>query len=230
MVGVISSGEIGGMTPIASRGRSFELIVDVARRAGLRRVRASQCKPSVLQMVEFGANPAIRGMAGLAVGREMQAYVIERRGQVILLVAGIACRGETLELPRGCARVALLAVYQRMCSDQRKPVLVIADGVHRNLPALDAVTLLAGGTHFAAMQVGMTFGALRADLGKDEAGMAGRAAQLLVHAAQRIAGVIVIEFGNRADRLPTGACMAALAGCRDGAMRICYFGARSACG
>jgi hypothetical protein len=41
--------------------------------------------------------------------------------------------------------------------------------------------------------------------------MALNAIHLRVHAAQRIAGFIVVEFRNGADRLPTCLCMAILA-------------------
>ena len=72
----------------------------------------------------------------------------------------------------------------------------------------------------------MTLRALLAYVGEDEAGMASSAGQLLVHAAQRIAGVVVVELGDRADGLPTRAGMAILARHRDGAVRIGDLGAR----
>lgn len=98
-----------------------------------------------------------------------------------------------------------------MCPDQRKPILVIPDSVQRDLPAPNGVALLAVGAHLAAMQVGVAVRALLADIGEDEAGMARRAVQLLMHAAQRIAGLIVVELGDRADWLPTRVGMAVFA-------------------
>ena len=47
---------------------------------------------------------------------------------------------------------------------------------------------------------------------------------LLVHAAQRVAGAVVIELGHGANGLPTGVGVAVLAGDGDGAMGIDYLG------
>ena len=48
------------------------------------------------------------------------------------------------------------------------------------------------------------------------------AADVRVHAAQRIARQIVVELGDAADRFPTGEGMAVLAGSRDCPMRISH--------
>lgn len=44
------------------------------------------------------------------------------------------------------------------------------------------------------MNVRMTIGAMRAHILEDETGVAFRAAHLCVHAAQRIAGLVMIEL------------------------------------
>lgn len=146
--------------------------------------------------------------------------MVECRGQIVLLVAGVTGGRQALELAGSGAGVALLAVSQRMCPDQRKSILVIPDCVQGDLPAADGVALFAVGAHLAAMQVGMAVGALLAHIGENEAGMAGRATQLLVHPAQRIAGVIVVKLGSCTDWLPTRAAMAVFARDCQRAVRI----------
>jgi hypothetical protein len=49
----------------------------------------------------------------------------------------------------------------------------------------------------------MAFGALRTHIGKDWLGVALRAGYSRVHATQRILCRVVIELGNRSDRLPS---------------------------
>ncbi len=53
------------------------------------------------------------------------------------------------------------------------------------------------------MKVGVAVGTLGAYVGEDGLGVASGAANALVHAAQWIAGAIVVKFRNRSNRLPT---------------------------
>ena len=114
-----------------------------------------------------------------------------------------------------------------MCSDQREAVLVIADLIDRNLPAFDRVAALAIGAELPAMNVCVTVCAMRTDFTEDEIRVALRTRNFLVHAAQRIAGGVVIEFGIGADRLPAGVGMTLLAGNGNRAMRIGDLGLRT---
>jgi hypothetical protein len=86
------------------------------------------------------------------------------------------------------------------------------------------VTALAIGAKLAAMYVGVAIGAVSADFLEHQARVALHAIDLLVHAAQRIPSLIVIELRVRPDRLPTGIGVAVLAGRRNRAVRIAHFG------
>lgn len=61
------------------------------------------------------------------------------------------------------------------------------------------------------MDVGVAVGTLRAYVAKYRLGVALDAIYFCVHAPQRIAGRIVVEFRDGADRFPTRLCMAILA-------------------
>ena len=78
------------------------------------------------------------------------------------------------------------------------------------------------------MDVCMAIGAMRAHILEDQVGVALGARHLFVQAAQRVAGLIVVELGVGADRRPTGVRVAVLAGCGDGAVRIGHFRLRTA--
>ena len=89
------------------------------------------------------------------------------------------------------------------------------------VPADHAVALLAIRSHLPAMNVGVTVRTPSAYVTEYQLGMALDAIHLCVHSQQRIAGLpVVIEFRDRADRLPTRLGMAILAGNRDGAVRV----------
>ena len=62
------------------------------------------------------------------------------------------------------------------------------------------------------MYIGMAIRAVRAYVFEDQAGMAAGASHFLMHAAQRIASLIVIEFRIGADWPPTCVSVAILTG------------------
>jgi len=115
-----------------------------------------------------------------------------------------------------------------MSSDQRKAILVIAYLFQRDLPTLDRVAAFTVCAKLAAVYVGVAIGAVGTHILEDQAGMALRAGDLLMHAAQRIAGVVVVELRIRPDRLPTGVTVAVLAWRRNRPVRIAHLGLRSA--
>jgi len=123
--------------------------------------------------------------------------------------------------------MALFAISQRMGADQRKTVLMIANRIQRNLPSLYRVALLTGCPELAAVNVSVAIRALLADVGEHKIRVARRTGQLLMHSAQGILRVIVIELRNRADRLPTRTGVTCLTRHRERAMRIGNFGTRS---
>jgi hypothetical protein len=71
---------------------------------------------------------------------------------------------------------------------------VIANGVEGDIPTLDGVTAFTICAELAAMDVGVAICAVLADIFEDEAGMALSAAYFLMHTAQGISCLVVIEF------------------------------------
>lgn len=98
-----------------------------------------------------------------------------------------------------------------MRADEREAILVILDLLRRYLPALHAMTALAVRAKLPAMYVRVAIGAVGAYVLEFQVGVAFGAGHLLVHSPERVAGLIVIEFGIGADRLPARVSVAALA-------------------
>lgn len=106
-------------------------------------------------------------------------------------------------------------------AQQRETIEVIAHVGHRNTPAADRVAILAGRTHLASVDVGVTIGAHFPDFGKDRVGMTLAALHALMHSAQRELRVrVVIELWLGADRFPAQRGMAAFARQLQGAVWI----------
>ena len=89
-----------------------------------------------------------------------------------------------------------------------------ADGnlLDRDLPASNRVALFAVRAQLALVNVRVAVLASLSNAGENRLDVALRASHGLVHAAQRIARPVVIEFRNCADRLPGARRMAVLAG------------------
>ena len=196
-----------------------------------------QCVPRVLKMVEFRAKPGVHRVAAFAGGGELQTHMVNRRGQEILLVTRVAGRRQARELPRRRSLVALLALHKCVRASQGEAVLVVLDGVDRNLPALDGMAALAIRAKLPPVNVSVTVRAVRTGVLEDQAGVALGARYLLMHASQRIRRMIVIEFRVRTNWFPTCVCMAVLARNRQGTVRIgdfrlstAYLGMRSRSG
>jgi hypothetical protein len=81
-------------------------------------------------------------------------------------VAGITLCREPLKLSRGGAGVAGPAIHRRVRADEREAILVIADRLHRNRPALYRVTLFAIRAELTAMNIGMAVRARRTHIGE----------------------------------------------------------------
>lgn len=90
-----------------------------------------------------------------------------------------------------------------MRTNEGKAILVALDLLYRDHPSLNGVTRLTICSKLTFMNVGMAIGTLAAYVGEDGLGVARAAAYALVHAAQGIAGAIMVEFRNRANRFPT---------------------------
>jgi RNase P subunit RPR2 len=83
--------------------------------------------------------------------------------------------------------------------------------LNRNLPSTDGVALLAIRSQLPLVNVGMAILATLSNVGEDHPNVTLRAAYRLMHAAQRISRLVVIEFRNATDRFPCGRCVAVLA-------------------
>lgn len=95
------------------------------------------------------------------------------------------------------------AFLKRVGSHQGESIVVVANGLNRNLPASHRVALGTIGTKLAAMNIRVAAGTIGADILEDQAGVAAAAVYIRVHSAQWIVCLIVIEFRNPPDGLPT---------------------------
>jgi hypothetical protein len=120
------------------------------------------------------------------------------------------------ELARSRILVAIFALHENMCSNEWKAILVVLNRLQRNLPSLDRVAVGAIGPELTAMNVGVTVRTLRTYVLENQAGMALDTAHILMHTAERVSGLIVIEFGIRPDRFPTGVRMTIAHGMESG--------------
>jgi hypothetical protein len=99
--------------------------------------------------------------------------------------------------------VARIAFHGGMRANEGKAILVALNLLHGDHPPFNGVTGFAIGSQLTFMNVGVAVGTLGAYVGEDGLGVASGAAYALVHAAQWIAGAIVVKFRNRSNRLPT---------------------------
>lgn len=174
-------------------------------------MHARECKPG-LRVIEFGVQPVIHSVARVAGSGKPARNVIRIAGLLENVgVARIALSRKALELADRCALVARIALDRGMGSDQGETVLVVLNIFDGDVPALHRVALLAASTHLAAVDVGVAVSALAAYVGEHLLRMALGTRDVLVHAAQGVAGLIVIEFRYGADRFPTQGRMAILA-------------------
>ena len=204
-------------------GRSPQIVVSfVALLAGYGR----RCVPQSQQeagdrVIEFRVQPVVRGVALLARSRECGhadvgriLYALEIRH-----VTGQAVRGHGLELTVGRVLVAGIAIHGSVCAGQRKAVVMILDLLDGDVPPAHGVALRAIRTQLALVNIRVAILALVAYIIKYELDVACRAGHAHVHAAQRILGLIVIEFRNCANGLPTLGRMAVGAGDTEAAVR-----------
>lgn len=190
-------------------------------------MRSGERVAGVFQVIELRVDPTIHGVARGAGRRKLEAGVIENRGEEVVLMAGIAICRKALELTGGGVLVALFALNQRVCAYKWKAVLVIAYCFQGNVPPLHGVATFAIGTELSAMNVGVAISASFTYVLENEAGVALGASNLLVHAAQGVAGLVVIEFRIGSDGLPTGVGVTVLARYGDWPMGIRNLGLRS---
>jgi len=98
--------------------------------------------------------------------------------------------------------VACIAFHGGMRANEGKAILVALNLLHGDHPPFNGVTGFAIGSQLTFMNVGVAIGTLGAYVGEDGLGVASGAAYALVHAAQGIAGAIMVKFRNRSNRFP----------------------------
>lgn len=126
-------------------------------------------------------------------------------------MARIALRRKAEKHPRRRLFMAGIALHRRMRAKQRKPILVVANLLRRNHPAVNRVTLRAVRTHLPPVHIAVTIRAILSYVGENRFGVAFDARHFLVHSTQGVFRFVVIEFRNGANRLPTRSCVAILA-------------------
>lgn len=126
---------------------------------------------------------------------------------------GVTCGAvrQNAVLPADNGFVTSLAFHRGVRSDQRKEILMIADLLPGREPPLQDMALSAIGAEFSEMNIGMTVGAILTDVAKYQLRMTLGADYFFVPPAQRVMGLVVIEFGRDANRGPTVRRMAILA-------------------
>jgi len=150
-------------------------------------------------------------VAGIAGYGELGGNVVGIRGSVVVgLMTREARDRHRLKLAVGGVFVAGVAIHRRVSSGKREAVVVILDLLHRHIPSADRVALFAVGSQLPPVNIGVAILAALAHVAEHHLFVTLGAGYRLVHAAKRIAGLIVIEFGDRSDRPPSARSMAIL--------------------
>ncbi len=126
----------------------------------------------------------------------------------------------TLKLSCRGALVAGIAFQRRMSTHQRKAVKVILNRLHRNVPAVHRVALLAIGAELSPVDVSVAIRACGAHICEHQLRVALNALNFLVHPPERIASLIVVKFRDGANGLPAGGGVAIFARNVDRPVRI----------
>lgn len=79
---------------------------------------------------------------------------------------------------------------------------MVAHVLQPDVPTFHRVATFTSGSHLPTMNIGVAISAARSGIGEDGPGMAAGASHILVQTQQWKAGLIVIELGQGADRLP----------------------------
>lgn len=111
-----------------------------------------------------------------------------------------------------------------MGPEKGKPVLVLVDLLHRNLPTFHGVTLITICAELALVDVSVAIRALVTHVGKYRLDVALRTGHSLVHSPQRIPSLVMVELRYASDRLPSAQGVAVLAGNIQRAVRTATVG------
>jgi len=148
-------------------------------------------------------HPAIHaGVALPAIGRISQRLVVRRGGPLKcpqMAAHAIGREPLTVELPHCSHPVARITVHRGVRADERKAVLMLIDGMDRDLPAVDPVTEIALRPIFSSMKVGMTILAITAHVSEDWIDVALLARHARMHATEGIPCLAMIKLRLAAD-------------------------------
>lgn len=126
-------------------------------------------------------------------------------------MAGIARGRHGLKLAARGAFVARVAVHGRVRPGKREAIVMLLDLLHADLPSLNRVALLAVGAQLPPVNIGMAVLAALPHIRKHRLHVALHAGHRLVHAAQWITSLVVVELRNCTDRFPRACRVAVLA-------------------
>jgi hypothetical protein len=170
-------------------------------------------------VVKLGVQPVVGCVAALARGGELGRNVVRIGSALkVRLVAGEACRGHRLELAVGAALVAGITVDRCVGTGQRETIVMLLHIFNRDAPSADGVALLAIRAQLTLVNIGVAVLAALTDVGENHLYVTLDASDAGVHAAQRIARLVVVELRNCPDRLPAIRGVAVLA--RDGQIAV----------
>jgi len=106
--------------------------------------------------------------------------------------------------------VAGIAVDRSVRPSQRKSVVMLLYVLNGDLPSTDGVTLLAVRAQLPLVNVGVAILAALSNVSENRPDVTFSATHRLMHAAQRIFCLVVIEFRNSSDRFPCARRVAVL--------------------
>src|SRR2546421_5219386 len=99
--------------------------------------------------------------------------------------------------------MTVLALHRGVSAEKREAILVILDLLNGIIPTKNGVALRAVRAHFALVNIGVAILTILAHIREYRFYVALRALHFLMHAAQWVVRLVVIEFRNGADRAPT---------------------------
>jgi hypothetical protein len=117
--------------------------------------------------------------------------------------------------------MARLTIDGGVRPDQWESIVMAADRLNGNIPALDGVAGIAIRSELPAVNVRVAVRAFLADVGENQFDMALGALHFFVHALQRVGRLVVIKLRDAANGLPTQRRVTIFAGdVKPGTVRI----------
>ena len=163
---------------------------------------ARQRKAGELQVIELCAQPVIHPVTLRAISRELKLRVIRLRRLKLVRVAAIAIGRHGGVVTQRTILVTGVTFDGGVRAHQREPVVMLLDLLRLHGPATNRVALLTIRAQFSSMNIRVAISAQVADVCEHRLDVALGTGHALMQSTEWIAGRIVVEFGNRPDRLP----------------------------